>query len=509
MSTEKCANSAELLCPYTASLFRSSDCDRSKYKMKKLPKGINLKNSYKLFRQIPLMRLYKIGKRFEREPEQAVDEYKQLVKQDLAKLKELEVRGYDKAKGIHQYSHELFLAIQPSVEQEMGALFFSILNTFKAVDKKRRTENTQEIREEYDALCSGFEGDELMEINIAVNQLANKLGSDIWQQYSHENLDQLAERVEMNGSGLLMDLPSDFISAWREFLDTYGWDRDDQMFISSPSYRDDPIFLLTRLKQNVGIKCPSIKLQQQVAKRREVMKLQETRAASQRFRHPFMLKKIQKRNLILDKLMWMRNAPKLHISHAFGILRSEVLEVEKHLISTNRLEEKGDIFHLDLEEVDKALADEAYDLMALVRPRKVVYQRAKKSKECPILVDSRCRILRPDPPSQLDVEEGTLVGAAISPGTARGRVRIVNSPADRFEQGEVLAAVVTSPAWTPLFAGASAVILKMGGALQHGALCAREFGLSAVSNIDIHSVLETGMLVEVNGDTGTVKIIEE
>eukprot|EP00584_Thalassiosira_punctigera_P022476 CAMPEP_0172566150 /NCGR_PEP_ID=MMETSP1067-20121228/110817_1 /TAXON_ID=265564 ORGANISM="Thalassiosira punctigera, Strain Tpunct2005C2" /NCGR_SAMPLE_ID=MMETSP1067 /ASSEMBLY_ACC=CAM_ASM_000444 /LENGTH=178 /DNA_ID=CAMNT_0013357189 /DNA_START=27 /DNA_END=559 /DNA_ORIENTATION=+ len=178
------------------------------------------------------------------------------------------------------------------MEQEAGALFFLILGTYKSVDKRRLDEKTQEGREEYDALCSGFEGDELMEINIAVNELANKLGEDVWQQYNHDNLDQLAERIRMNASGVLSDLPANFVSGWVEFLENYGWDRDDQMFISSPSYRDDPIFLLTRLVQNVGIECPSIKQQKQVVRRREVMKLHEDRAASKRFTQPFLLKKV-------------------------------------------------------------------------------------------------------------------------------------------------------------------------------------------------------------------------
>jgi len=65
-SPEQIAKGAEMLCPYTASLFRSSDCDRDKYRMKKLPKGINLRNSWKVFRQLPIMKLHKISKRFER-----------------------------------------------------------------------------------------------------------------------------------------------------------------------------------------------------------------------------------------------------------------------------------------------------------------------------------------------------------------------------------------------------------------------------------------------------------
>ena len=169
---------------------------------------------------------------------------------------------------------------------------------------------------------------------------------------------------------------------------------------------------------------------------------------------------------------------------------------------------KGDIFHLDLEEVDKALADETIDLMQIIAPRKAVYERALEATECPLLVDSRCRILRPDPPNQDNVEEGTLIGTAVSPGVATGRVRILKSPNEPFESGEILAATVTSPTWTPLFVGASGVILQIGGVLQHGALCAREYGKPAVSNIDIHNVLKTGMFVEVDGNSGTVKIIE-
>lgn len=83
------------------------------------------------------------------------------------------------------------------------------------------------------------------------------------------------------------------------------------------------------------------------------------------------------------------------------------------------------------------------------------------------------------------------------------------SPTDRFEEGEVLVTTVTSPAWTPLFISASCIVLQIGGVLQHGALCAREYGKPAVSNIDVFNLLENGMLVTVDGNKGTVKIIAE
>lgn len=119
-------------------------------------------------------------------------------------------------------------------------------------------------------------------------------------------------------------------------------------------------------------------------------------------------------------------------------------------------------------EVDTALTDKTMDLMSLVKRRQAIYNRALKATECPMLIDSRCRILRPDPPKIDNLEPGVLLGVAVAPGIATGRVRVMNSPTDRFEHGEVLATTVTSPAWTPLFIGAAGIVLQVGGALQHG-----------------------------------------
>ncbi|KAL7547819.1 hypothetical protein ACHAWF_015443 [Thalassiosira exigua] len=513
VSPEACAKEAMLLDPYLSSIFTSQDCDRKRYRTKKLPQGVNFRNLLYFLRKIPLWEYYKIGQTAKKDPERAKEVYLEMLAQDMARLDEVKRKGYNKEEGLQKYSSELIQCFWPSssLDQEIGLIYMIVLGVFRSLDKNRREGKTEQIRSENDALCAGYEGDELMQVNIDMYRLANSLDSTVWEQYDHDRLHLLAERIEKNLEGAIHDLPSDFLSGWRVFMDRHGYDGDDQLFISPPRYQDNPTMLLARLRQNAGahIKDPAVTQLEKVSKRRQVMKLHEDRVALKRFRKPFALAKIRKRNACLEHLMWIRNAPKLHLSKVYGILRENVLRAEGDLIKANRLEAKGDIFHCDLEEVDTALADESFDLMALVRPRKEVHERALQAKECPLLIDSRCRILRPDPPSPDDVKEGTLVGAAVSPGTATGRVRILKSPMDYFESGEVLAATVTSPAWTPLFVGASAVILQIGGALQHGALCAREYGKPAVSNIDVHNVLKTGMEVTVDGNKGIVEVIKE
>jgi len=468
-----------------------------------------MKNFLWLLRNVPMKKWYKIGKKFKKDPEGAKEAYIKVVENDMAKLKALQQRGVKKDTGLMQFSSELCKCFMSSFDEELGAIYFVVLGTFNTLDKKRRNDKSQ-LSAEYDALCGGYEGDELMKINMDIYRLANKLDPTIWEQYDHDDTHQLADRIQQNINGNLSDLPEEFLAEWSSFLDKHGYDGEDQLFISSPRYQDSPELLLTRLRQNIGtgIKNPADIHHEQVLKRRQVMNQQLENALARRFTRPFRPSRIRQRNEILEHIMWIRNAPKLHFAKVIGVLRGAVLQIEEELIQAKRLTHKGDIFHLDLEEVDKALLDETIDLMQLVRPRKMAHERARKATECPLLIDSRCRILRPDAPNQDDIEEGTILGIAVSPGTATGRVRVMKSPNERFESGEILAATVTSPAWTPLFSGASAVVLQIGGALQHGALCAREYGLPAVSNIDVHNVLKTGMLVEVDGNTGAIKIMD-
>jgi phosphoenolpyruvate synthase/pyruvate phosphate dikinase len=67
----------------------------------------------------------------------------------------------------------------------------------------------------------------------------------------------------------------------------------------------------------------------------------------------------------------------------------------------------------------------------------------------------------------------------------------------------------TTPAWTPLFYSASAVITESGGPLSHGAVTAREIGLPAVMGVrGALSALRDGERVRVNGTVGTVTRME-
>ncbi|HEX9093659.1 MAG TPA: PEP-utilizing enzyme, partial [Coriobacteriia bacterium] len=97
-----------------------------------------------------------------------------------------------------------------------------------------------------------------------------------------------------------------------------------------------------------------------------------------------------------------------------------------------------------------------------------------------------------------------------SSGIARGRARVFLS-AETDEEvlpGEILVAPFTDPGWTPYFVPAAGIVMDLGGLLSHGSIIAREYGIPAVVNVGPATrIVSTGDLIEVDGNTGEVRIL--
>jgi pyruvate,water dikinase len=77
------------------------------------------------------------------------------------------------------------------------------------------------------------------------------------------------------------------------------------------------------------------------------------------------------------------------------------------------------------------------------------------------------------------------------------------------EPGDILVAPITDPSWTPLFVPAGAVVVDVGAPLSHAIIVSRELGIPCVvSATDATKRIPDGALIEVDGDTGLVTVIE-
>jgi pyruvate,water dikinase len=160
------------------------------------------------------------------------------------------------------------------------------------------------------------------------------------------------------------------------------------------------------------------------------------------------------------------------------------------------------VYYLQVDELPRALA-EAGQLVERVSKRKVRHASAQRL-HAPDVIDSNRLDSLGRPPVLSGAE--TLPASALAGGVADGPARIVTDPSDTGELGSgyVLVCASTDPAWTPLFMNAAALVVERGGALSHGAIVARDFGIPAVALGEATRLLPEGQPVRVDGNVGSV-----
>ena len=98
-------------------------------------------------------------------------------------------------------------------------------------------------------------------------------------------------------------------------------------------------------------------------------------------------------------------------------------------------------------------------------------------------------------------------GLGVCGGKHKGTVRVIRSESDfaRLRRGDVLVCAITTPAWSPLFSIAGALVTDTGSLLSHAAIIAREHALpTVIATGNGTRKLRDGDVVIVNGAAGSV-----
>jgi pyruvate,water dikinase len=96
-------------------------------------------------------------------------------------------------------------------------------------------------------------------------------------------------------------------------------------------------------------------------------------------------------------------------------------------------------------------------------------------------------------------------GASAGKVTAHACVMLGPEDFSKMQPGDVIVAGITTPAWTPLFARAAAIVTDIGGPLSHSSIVAREYGIPAVLATGIGTRrIRDGQTITVDGSAGRV-----
>ena len=210
-----------------------------------------------------------------------------------------------------------------------------------------------------------------------------------------------------------------------------------------------------------------------------------------------------------------RERSKTNIIRVLHEVRMAVWELGRRWTARGELDDPRDACLFFADELAAMVAGELDGVRALAAERQA-HLDWLCTLEPPFLFDA------PPPPNTEWPRKGasTIPMAAVGdelqglpgcPGIARGRARVVLEAADPFalEPGDVLVAPMTDPAWTPLFVPAAAVVVDVGAPLSHAIIVSRELGIPCVVSVnEATRRIPDGALVEVNGDTGVVTVLE-
>jgi len=199
----------------------------------------------------------------------------------------------------------------------------------------------------------------------------------------------------------------------------------------------------------------------------------------------------------------------------YPLLRKMLLEFGNRLVRTKAFEQPEDVFWLREQEINQVASalDQGQPLSSLasiIENRRAAW-KAEQHLSPPMILPIGAKYFG------MNVEKLMSSGPADDPhvikgfGSSKGKVtapaRVLLGPQDfgQMQPGDVLVAPLTTPAWTPLFAMASAIVTDIGGPLSHSSIVAREYGIPAVLGTGIATRrIHSGQIITVDGDAGTV-----
>jgi len=297
-------------------------------------------------------------------------------------------------------------------------------------------------------------------------------------------------------------------------LDSYGYAVYNLDFVN-PVPADDPVPLFDTLKfylrgqgQN-----PHERQRRMVRRREEATKTVLERLDPARGR------------LIGRLLRWAQGVAPVRedaladVGLAWPVMRRMLIELGRRLVEAGAVEKPADVFWLRWDELEDkagsldAGATQLASLVDSVEQRKMLWRGQRRVTPPQLLprgtwLEFFERLM----PAASEEQTGdTINGVAASSGQVTAPARVLSGPEDfgQMQPGEVLVAGITTPAWTSLFAMASAVVTDVGGPLSHSSIVAREYDIPAVLGTGVATRrIRSGQRIQVDGDAGTVTLLD-
>ncbi|MGV8121071.1 MAG: PEP/pyruvate-binding domain-containing protein [Candidatus Xenobiia bacterium LiM19] len=297
-----------------------------------------------------------------------------------------------------------------------------------------------------------------------------------------------------------------FLACWNDFMERYGHHSIGEFEFYNPRWSETPDYVLSLVKGYVERIELNDTLDDYRKRARECGKLAEECRARlgnpvKRMIFSFFLNRAA-RGLAL------RERYKSETIRQIAFMRILYRSLGRDFVSRGILEMADDIFFLESEELEPLNnGSAAFNVKEIIAQRRKEYEKNREHMSYPVIIASGSEMTYL--PYDADGAE-LMTGLGVSAGRARGPARVIlQSTADgRILPGEILVIPFADPGWSPYFFASAGIVVDMGGMLSHASIIAREYGIPAVVNVGhATGIIRTGQIVEVDGNSGIVRII--
>ncbi len=347
----------------------------------------------------------------------------------------------------------------------------------------------------YAGLMSAPEDNKTVETNKGFSDMGKALRNDPVAREKAESM-PAAEFVEW-----LQTSDSPFKQAYNDFIKEFGH-RSGTRELNAPRWAEDPEYVMgVAMQMCNGDSDLREEYDRSVERRKQTE--EEVRSRLGFFKRALLFKVLGYARTYLT----FRENQRFYLDHMMYRNRLIFLEEGRRLCEKGLIDEKDDIFFLeDTEAIDILRGGDAAGIRERIAPRKAEFMKYRDRLPPKFLYNG---VDFDDEP----ISHGaTLIGAASSPGSYKGRVRVIMDVRDlgQVEKGEILVTSNTDPGWTVVFSKLGGLITETGGILCHGAVISREYRIPAVTAVkSATTILHTGDYVSVDGSKGEVTILEE
>ncbi len=306
---------------------------------------------------------------------------------------------------------------------------------------------------------------------------------------------------------------SEFVSRLQTHLDTFGH-VVFQLDFAEDLPRDHPEMMLETVKMYLRGEGANPYERQKASERKRV-ETAETMLARLKGLKLWLFRKVLN---WAQSLAEVREDALSEIGLAYPMMRELLRELGQRFVEAGAIEQSEDIYWLEMDEIYASIkklerSQSLESLSAHIEQRKAFHQKVKKITPPPMIpLKERVMGFKSDIfiAQTEDAQAGSLLkGVPASAGRITAPACVLHGPED-FDQmrpGDILVADTTTPAWTPLFAMASAVVTDIGGPLSHGSIVAREYNIPAVMGTGVATRrIQSRQTITVDGTRGEVRI---